>query len=71
VQPWRPCHSGWQDPEPVKPQSSAEILPLLRADVAAAPDRADPKLKLAKALFRTDQMAEIVDRLEAGCYRFR
>jgi tetratricopeptide (TPR) repeat protein len=40
-----------------------QTLPLLRASFAAAPDRLDLKQKLARNLFRTDQMVELVDWL--------
>ena len=40
-----------------------KMLPLLRAAVKAAPDRADLRLNLAIALHKTDQMAELVDWL--------
>jgi Putative 2OG-Fe(II) oxygenase len=53
----------WQNPRPVGPLSSAKILPLLRAGTAASPARADLKLQLAKALFRTKQFDEIIGRL--------
>jgi tetratricopeptide (TPR) repeat protein len=56
----------WREVEPVKPLSLAKILPLLRAAVDAAPDRRDLKRKLAKALFQTDWMAEIVNRLRTA-----
>jgi tetratricopeptide (TPR) repeat protein len=52
----------WRDPKPDKPFSSAKILPLLKAGVAAAPERADLRRQLVRALFRTGAMAEIVDR---------
>jgi uncharacterized protein (TIGR02466 family) len=53
----------WRAPEPGRRLPSGKLLPLLRAAVAAAPDRADFKLQLAKALFHSDRMAEIVDWL--------
>lgn len=40
-----------------------KFLPLLRAGVSAAPDRTDLKLQLAKTLFHTDNMAELVEWL--------
>src|SRR5262249_20470107 len=49
-----------RDPEPAKP--FAKFLPLMRAAVAAAPDRADLRQQLVHALFRTGALAEIVDR---------
>jgi len=51
----------WQAWNPVK--TDAKFLPLLRQAVAVAPDRADFKLQLAKALFQNNRMAEIVDWL--------
>lgn len=54
-----PCGLRWRASEPTPP--SAKYLPVLRAAVATAPDRADLKLHLAKALFQTGQMAEIVN----------
>jgi tetratricopeptide (TPR) repeat protein len=54
----------WQTPEPaVKLLPLAKFLPLLRAGVAAAPNRADLKLRLARTLFHTDRVAEVVDWL--------
>jgi tetratricopeptide (TPR) repeat protein len=53
----------WRAPELAPRVPLAKLLPLMRAAVAAAPERADLKLHLTKALFDTDRMAEIVDRL--------
>src|SRR5436190_15794779 len=53
----------WEASEAVNPVPISKFLPLLRQAVAAAPERADIKLHLAKALLHSDQMAEIVDRL--------
>jgi tetratricopeptide (TPR) repeat protein len=61
-----PLPLQWRDPKPVKPFSSAKILPLLRAGVAAAPDLADLRRQLVHALFRTGAMAQIVDRGQAA-----
>src|SRR6266853_172928 len=59
-----PLTIRWRAPEPaVKQLPSAKVLPLLRAAIATAPDRIDLKVQLAKALFRTEQMQEIVDQL--------
>jgi tetratricopeptide (TPR) repeat protein len=55
----------WRARESVRTTLSlAKLLPILRAGVAASPDRADLKLQLAKALFDGNHMAEIVDRLK-------
>jgi hypothetical protein len=48
---------------PVRPVPHEKLLPLLRAAVKAAPDRADLRLQLAVALHKTDRMAELVDWL--------
>jgi hypothetical protein len=53
----------WMAPEPIKRLPFAKVLPLLKAGVAAAPDRVDLKLQLTKTLFYTDQMAELVEWL--------
>src|SRR5438128_5909046 len=53
----------WEAPGPVDPIPISKVLPLLRQAVAAVPERADLKLRLAKALLHSDRMAEIVDRL--------
>src|ERR1700674_2563278 len=58
-----PLTIRWQAPDSVKHLPSAKFLPLLRTAVTTAPDRADLKLQLTKALFRTEQLEEIVDRL--------
>jgi tetratricopeptide (TPR) repeat protein len=67
--PLRATASGrlrWHEVEHAKPPSLAKVLPLLRAAVDAAPDRVDLKRRLAKALFQTDQMAEIVERFRTA-----
>jgi tetratricopeptide (TPR) repeat protein len=53
----------WRARESVRRLPPAKLYPVMRAGVVAAPDRADLKLHLAKALFEADQMAEIVARL--------
>jgi tetratricopeptide (TPR) repeat protein len=53
----------WHEIDSKEVFSLAKTLPLLRAAVAAAPDRTDLKQKLARNLFRTDQMVELVDWL--------
>src|SRR5262249_51659888 len=53
----------WEPLDPVKAVPIAKFLPLLRQAVIAAPDRADLKLHLAKALLHADQMTELVERL--------
>src|SRR5437870_3760700 len=52
----------WEASGTTRPLPIARFLPGLREAVLAAPDRADLKLHLAKALFHTDRMAEIVSR---------
>ena len=52
----------WEAPATARSVPIADFLPGLRQAVAAAPERADLKLHLAKALFHTDGMAEIVSR---------
>jgi tetratricopeptide (TPR) repeat protein len=47
----------------VKRLPFAQFLPLLRTGVAAAPQRVDLKLQLAKTLFHTDRIAELVEWL--------
>ncbi len=54
----------WRSPEAVKP--FVKFLPVLRAAVAAAPERADLKLRLVHALFRTGAVEEIVDRMRSA-----
>jgi hypothetical protein len=58
-----PQRLHWQEVEPGKSLSFHKLLPLVKAAVAAAPDSADLKLQLARILFITDRMAEIVDWL--------
>jgi Putative 2OG-Fe(II) oxygenase len=58
-----PLTLRWEAPRSAECVSFSRLLPLLREAVAAAPDRADLKLHLAKALFHSDRMAEIVERL--------
>ncbi len=53
----------WTAAGSVKRLPFAQFLPLLRTGVAAAPHRADLKLQLAKTLFHTDQIAELVEWL--------
>jgi uncharacterized protein (TIGR02466 family) len=48
----------------VKTLPYAAFLPLLRAGVAAAPERLDLKRQLAKTLFQTGRLAELVDWLQ-------
>jgi tetratricopeptide (TPR) repeat protein len=43
--------------------SSVKFLPLLRSAVAALPERVDPKLRLARALFRAGHLTELVEWL--------
>ena len=54
----------WRAPEPVKQLPFATFLPLLRAGVDAAPHRVDLQLKLARTLFHTDAMPELIDRFQ-------
>jgi tetratricopeptide (TPR) repeat protein len=42
---------------------SAKFLPLLRSAVAALPERIDPKLRLARALFHAGHLAELIEWL--------
>jgi len=58
-----PAIIRWKDSGPNRPLPFAKLLPQLRAAAAAAPERADLKLHLARALFDAGQMAEVVDRL--------
>jgi uncharacterized protein (TIGR02466 family) len=53
----------WRNRESIRRLPPAKLLPVLRAGIAASPERADLKLQLAMALFDADRMAEIVDRL--------
>ena len=52
----------WTVSPPVKRVPHDAVLELLRKGVAAAPDRTDLALQLAKTLVRADRMAELVDR---------
>jgi hypothetical protein len=54
----------WVASAPGKPVPSAKILPLLRAAVDAAPERLDLRLRLARALFYADRLAELIAWLE-------
>jgi hypothetical protein len=53
----------WRDPKPVEPPPFLKFMPVMRAGLEAAPQRADLKLQLARALFHIDCNAEIVERL--------
>jgi hypothetical protein len=53
----------WHEMESEEPVSPAKTLPLLKAAVAMAGDRTDLKRQLARNLFKTDRMVEIVDWL--------
>jgi uncharacterized protein (TIGR02466 family) len=52
----------WRLPAPVKRVPVDVLLPLIRAGVAAAPERAELAVQLAKTLFQADRMTEIVER---------
>ena len=52
----------WTVPPPVKRVPFDKLVPLVRAGAAAAPDRPDLQLQLAKTLFQADCMAEVVER---------
>jgi hypothetical protein len=58
-----PSRLIWHETDSGEAVSSAKTLPLLKAAVAVAGDRTDLKRRLAKTLFRTDRMVEIVDWL--------
>lgn len=51
---------------PTTSVAAAKLLPLIRAGVAAAPGRPDLQLQLAKALFQTDALAELIERFAPG-----
>ena len=51
----------WTVPPPAKRVPHDALLRLLRAGVAAAPDRPELALQLAKTLVRADRMAELVE----------
>jgi uncharacterized protein (TIGR02466 family) len=53
----------WRPPEPGKLLPLAAFVPVLRAAVAAAPERAELKRQLARMLYRTHAFAEIIDWL--------
>lgn len=53
----------WTAPEVLKPLPFAKLIPLMQAAVNAAPRRTDLQLKLAKAYFHTDRMADLIDLL--------
>jgi hypothetical protein len=53
----------WHETDSGEPVSPAKTLPLLKAAVAMAGDRTDLKRQLARTLFKTDRMVEIVDWL--------
>jgi tetratricopeptide (TPR) repeat protein len=63
--PQRAVTIRWRAPEPVKLLPSASFLPLLKAGVAAAPDQIELKLRLARILFQTDHLSEILEWLGA------
>ena len=56
----------WSEPERAKQLPLATYVPLLQAAVAAAPHRADLKLQLARTLFRTDRIAELIERFRGA-----
>jgi tetratricopeptide (TPR) repeat protein len=51
----------WRVLEPSPALSARKVLPLLRTAAAAAPHRRDVHIQLARALFDSDRMAELVD----------
>ena len=59
----------WTVPAPVKRVPFDKLLPLIRAGVAAAPERADLALQLAKTLFQADRLTELVDRFRSSAAR--
>ncbi|HEV2643455.1 MAG TPA: hypothetical protein VGT98_12140, partial [Candidatus Elarobacter sp.] len=59
----------WTLPAPMRRVSFDKLLPLVRAGVAAAPDRADLALRLAKTLFQADRMPELIDRFRTSAER--
>jgi Putative 2OG-Fe(II) oxygenase len=58
-----PSQLIWHETDSEEHFSPSKTLPLLKAAVAVAADRTDLKLQLARNLFRTDRMVEIVDWL--------
>jgi tetratricopeptide (TPR) repeat protein len=54
----------WDTSEPKSHVEAAKFLPLLRQAVAVAPHRPELKLELARALFQSDQMVELIDLLK-------
>ncbi len=54
----------WMEAAEVEQLPAAAFLPLLRAGVAKAPGRTDVALKLARTLYSTDRMAEVVEWLQ-------
>ena len=53
----------WEAIPPGKAVSPADILPLARAAVAAAPENAELKVQLARTLFAADRLTELLDWL--------
>jgi tetratricopeptide (TPR) repeat protein len=53
----------WRSPQAATGLPPRKLLPLLRAALAAAPERRDLKLQLARVLFEADLAAEIVERM--------
>jgi len=54
----------WETSDPGRGVGVAKYLPLLRKAVAAAQDRPELKLQLARALFGSDQTAELIELLK-------
>jgi uncharacterized protein (TIGR02466 family) len=57
---------NWQQRDGVKRLPLTAFLPLLRAGVAAFPERSDLKLQLARTLFHSDQPEEIIHLFESA-----
>src|SRR5450755_514534 len=53
----------WGNGSPFTRMPAAKLLPVTRKAVAAAPDRADLKVHLARMLYDADEMDEVVELL--------
>ena len=64
-----PAVLSWTVPPPITSVPNDALLRLLRAGVAAAPDRPELALQLAKTLARADRMPELIERFRSAADR--